>query len=175
MSPIALPGAGEYAEYYGRYVSRLAGDDLIAILERQGAATARLLAATTELLAALRYAPGKWSVREVVGHVSDCERVFAYRALSIGRGDPTPLPAFDENLWAPEGRFERRTLADLAAELASVRAATLSLFRSFDETAFARRGTGGGNPVTPRGLAAIIAGHEMHHLELLRERYGLTE
>jgi hypothetical protein len=173
MHRIALPGADEFAPYYGRYVAQLTGDDALAALETQATSTAKLLAATPESLAGHRYAPGKWSVREVVGHVCDGERVFAYRALRIGRGDPTPLPGFDENLYVPEGRFERRALADVAAEFAVVRLATLALFRSFDEAALNRRGTASDQPVSARALAAIIAGHELHHVTSLRERYGL--
>ena len=100
--------------------------------------------------------------------------MFSYRALRFGRGDATPLPGFDENLYVPGGRFERRTLAEVAAEFAAVRVATLALFRSFDEAALARRGAANDQPVSVRALAAIIAGHELHHVGLLRERYGLT-
>jgi hypothetical protein len=174
MPRIPLPGADEYAPWYARYIAQLNADDALIALETQAVSTAKLLAATPESLAGHRYAPEKWSVREVVGHMSDGERVFAYRALRIGRGDATPLPGFDENLYVPEGRFERRTLADVAAEFAAVRAATLALFRSFDEAALVRRGAANDQPVSARALAAIIAGHELHHVQLLRERYGLT-
>ena len=174
MPRIPLPGADEYAPYYGRYIAQLTGDDALTALESQAVSTAKLLAATPESLAGHRYAPEKWSVREVVGHISDGERVFAYRALRIGRGDATPLPGFDENLYVPEGRFERRTLADIVAEFAAVRQASLALFRSFDEAGLARRGSANEQPVSARALAAIMAGHELHHVKLLRERYGLT-
>jgi hypothetical protein len=174
MPRIPLPAADEFAPYYGRYISQLPGDDVLAALESQAISTAKLLAATPESLAGHRYEPGKWSVREVVGHIADAERVFAYRALRFGRGDTTPLPGFDENVYVPGGRFERRTLADVAAEFASVRQASLTLFRSFDEPALVSRGTASGHPVSVRALAAIAAGHELHHVKLLRERYGLT-
>ena len=185
MPRIALPGADEYAPYYATYVGHLAGDDSFALLEAQALTTARLLGATPESLAGHRYAPGKWnvqrrglrrgrgSVQGVVLHLSDAGRVFAYRALRVGRGDTTPLAGFDENAYVPEGRCERRTLADVAAEYAAVRVATLALFRSFDERALLRRGTANGQPITTRALAAILAGHELHHAKLLRERYGL--
>lgn len=172
MTPIALPAAGEHAPFYARYVA-LVGPDPLAALEAQARSTAALLAATPEEKGAHRYAEGKWSVKEVVGHLADSERVFAYRALRIGRADTTDLPGFDENTYVPAGRFDRRTLADLAAEFATVRAASLSLVRSFDEGAIARRGSANGAPVTVRALVAIIAGHEAHHVGLLRERYGL--
>ena len=174
MPRIPLPGADEFAPYYGRYISQLIGDDVLTALESQAVSTAKLLAATPESLAGHRYEPGKWSVREVVGHIADAERVFAYRALRFGRGDETALPGFDENIYVPGGRFERRTLADIVAEFATVRAATLTLFRSFDAPALACRGTASGQPVSVRALAAIAAGHELHHVKLLRERYGLT-
>lgn len=174
MPRISLPGADEFAPYYGRYISQLTGDDVLAALESQAVSTAKLLAATPESLAGYRYEPGKWTVREVVGHIADAERVFSYRALRFGRGDETPLPGFDENVYVPGGRFERRTLADMAAEFAAVRQASLTLFRSFDDPALASRGTASGQPVSVRALAAIAAGHELHHVKLLRERYGLT-
>jgi uncharacterized damage-inducible protein DinB len=172
MPPITLPETDEYAPYYGKYISRV-GPDVLAALETQARSTAALLAATSEEQAAFRYAEGKWSVKQVIGHLSDAERVFTYRALRIGRADKTPLPGFDENDFMPHGRFDQRTLADLAAEYASVRAATITLARSFDETALGQRGTASNNPVTPRACLAIAAGHELHHVALLRERYGL--
>jgi len=174
MPRIATPGADEYAPYYAKYVSQLTGDDVLALLEAQAVTTARLLGATPESLAGHRYAPEKWSVREVVGHLCDAERVFAYRALRFGRGDETPLQGFEENDYVPAGRFERRSLADVAAEFAAVRLATLALFRSFDAPALLLRGTANDQPVSVRALAAILAGHEFHHVKLLRERYGLT-
>lgn len=173
MSPIALPAADEYAPYYGKYVA-LVGPDVLAALESQARSTAALLAATPESKGGFRYAEGKWSVKEVIGHVADAERVFAYRMLRFGRADQTALPGFDENTWMPFTNFDRRTLADMAAELAAVRAATLALVRSLDEESLGRRGVASNNPVSVRGLAAIIAGHEAHHVKILRERYGLT-
>ena len=108
-----------------------------------------------------------------MGHLTDAERVFAYRALRIGRGDTTDLPGFSENDYVTGGRYGRRTLADVAAEFASVRAASLALFRSFDAEAVLRRGTANGHPVSVRALAMILVGHELHHVGMLREVYGL--
>lgn len=174
MPRIAIPGADEHAPYYSKYVSQLpAGADVLDLLRTQAVVTARLLAATDESLGGVRYADGKWSVKEVVGHLSDGERVFAYRALRFGRTDTTELPGFDENVYVPAGKFDRRTLADVAAEFAAVRVASLALFDSFDDEALLRRGTANAQPVSVRALAAIIAGHEVHHVALLRERYGL--
>lgn len=173
MSLYTLPAADEFAPYYGKYIEKI-GADPMAALEAQTISTAKLLAATSEAQAEFRYAEGKWSVKEVVGHMSDAERVFAYRALRIGRADTTELAGFDENLYVPAGRFGTRTLADIAAEFVSVRVSSLALFRSFDADAIARRGTANGQPVTVRALLAILAGHERHHVGLLTERYGLT-
>lgn len=172
MSPITLPTAEEYAPYYGKYVERVTSDPL-ALLEAQGRATAALLAATPESVGEHRYAPDKWSVKEVIGHITDTERVFAYRTLRIARGDETPIPGFDQDVFMANAPFARRTLADVAAEYAAVRAATLTLVRSLDDEAVARRGTASGQPVSVRALIAMTAGHELHHLAILRERYGL--
>jgi uncharacterized protein (TIGR03083 family) len=168
------PEAGEYAAYYAGYVSRVPPGDLLAHLEKQGRATAAALRSLTPAQAAVRYAPGKWSVAEVLGHVIDSERIFTYRALRIARGDETPLPGFDQDRYAPAGAFDRRSPADVVDELESVRRATLTLLRGLPADAWVRRGTASGHPVTVRALAYIIAGHELHHLEVLRARYGVA-
>jgi uncharacterized damage-inducible protein DinB len=175
MAYIDIPGADEYAPYYGKYLAKLPQGDVMVTLETLARATARLLAATDESRGAFRYAEGKWSVKGVVGHLIDCERVFAYRALRFGRGDATELAGFEENDYVPEGRFNERTLVDLAAELTAVRVSTLALFRGFSAEALLRRGVANGNPMSVRALAANIAGHELHHVTLLRERYGLSD
>src|SRR4029077_5181557 len=118
-----------------------------------------------------RYAPGKWSIKEVIGHVSDAERVFSHRALRFARGDRTRLPGFDEKAYTPAGRFDARPLPDLAAELDAVRHATIALFAGLDSEALARRGPANNKEVSVRALAYIIAGHERHHVGILRERY----
>ena len=120
-----------------------------------------------------RYGLDKWSVKEVVGHVTDAERVFTHRMLRFAREDETPLPAFDENTYVNVARFGRRSLASLLDEWLSVRQATVALLRTFDEEELARSGTASGATVTVRGLAWITAGHELHHVRLLRERYAL--
>src|SRR5262249_17388086 len=150
------------------------GDDALAALRAQGAATPRLLSGLSEAQAMHRYEPGKWSVKEVVGHITDAERVFAYRALRIARADKTPMPGFDENAWVPAGRFDRRPLPELVADYETVRAASVALFSSFDEESLTRRGTANGQEISVRALAHIIAGHELHHVRLLKERYGLA-
>ena len=175
MPFIPHPEAGEYAPYYGKYIAQLpANADILMLLREQASATAKLLATAGESPAEHRYADGKWSVKEVVGHLSDAERVFSYRALWFARADPSELPGFDENAWIPVAGFGARTLADVAAELAAVRAATIALFASLDDAALLRSGRANAQPVSVRALAAILAGHERHHVTLLRERYGLA-
>jgi uncharacterized damage-inducible protein DinB len=170
---ISRPGPDEFFEYYGKYIDLVPGDDARPALRDQIEDTVRLLAPLDESKALHRYAPGKWSVKEVVGHLSDSERVFAYRALRMGRGDATPLPGFDEKTYVPAGRFDSRPLADIVHEFESVRAASLALFRGLGDEALLRRGTANGNSVSVRALAWILAGHELHHRRLLVERYGV--
>jgi hypothetical protein len=165
------PEPGEYAPFYETYVSKVQGGDVIAQLESQRLQTAQFFAASTERDGNFRYAPGKWSIKEVVGHLSDSERVFAYRAMRIGRGDQTALPGFEQEDYVKNGNFGEQSLADLVAEFGLVRAATLALLRSFNAEAWGRRGIASDNPVTVRALAFIIAGHELHHREILKERY----
>jgi hypothetical protein len=167
----ARPEAGEYVAYYGKYVSQVPEGDVVETLERQVGETLALLGTLGEERAGRGYEPGKWSVKELVGHLSDAERVFAYRALRFARGDRTPLPGFDQDPYVLAGNFNARTLSDVAEEFAEVRRATLRLLRSLDEEAWARRGLASDNEITVRALAYIIAGHEAHHVRILRERY----
>ena len=173
MPHIPKPVDGEFLPYYGKYIA-LVGDDALSAMAQQAMDTQALLARAGEAKAGLRYEHGKWSVREVVGHMADAERVFAHRALRFGRGDSTDLPGFDENKYVPAGNFEAHTLADVAAEYAAVRAASLALFRSFNDAALVRQGKAHGSPISVRALAYVIAGHELHHVGLLKQRYGLS-
>ncbi|MGH7741630.1 MAG: DinB family protein [Candidatus Eiseniibacteriota bacterium] len=170
---IAKPAAGEHIEYFSKYIQLVSGDDARPALARQAGETLRLLEGVSEAQGLHRYQSGKWSVKEVVGHITDTERVFAYRALRFGRGDETPLAGFDENQYVPQANSDLRTMHSLRAELSAVRAATLSLAESFDETALQRSGPANAHPVSVRALFWIIAGHELHHVALLRDRYGL--
>ena len=170
-SAIPRPDASEYAPNYGTYVSKVPEGNLVTILEDQRRETQDLLAAIPEGRALHRYAPGKWSIKEVVGHVTDAERVFSYRALRFARGDETPLSGFDEKAYAPAGHFDAHSLPDLAAELDAVRRATIALFSGLDPEALARRGLANNKEISVRALAYVIAGHERHHVEILRERY----
>lgn len=165
------PATGEYLPYYQKYIDQVPEGDLLAALESQLETTVALLDRFGESGGGLRYAPGKWSVKEVVGHLADAERVFAYRALCAARGEPASLPAFDENAYVVEGGFDARALNSLMGELTAVRRATLALFHNLDEARLARRVTANNAPITARALGWIIAGHELHHAMLLRERY----
>jgi uncharacterized damage-inducible protein DinB len=168
---IARPGTDEYAPYYGTYIGKVPDGDLRAMLASQLAETLALIRSIPESRGGHRYAPDKWSIKGVLGHLADSERIFSYRALRIGRGDTTPLPGFEQDDYVPMGNFDARTLRDLADELAAVRQATLHLFAHLDQAAFERRGTASGKPISVRALAYIIAGHELHHVGILKTRY----
>jgi hypothetical protein len=170
---VGHPEAGEFAPFYAGYV-QLVTEEPVAALEAQARATQALLAGLSDAQAGHRYAEGKWTVRDVTGHMADAERVMSYRAMRIARGDATPLPGFDENAYVTVAGADRRPIAELAADLAAVRNATLALFRGLDAEAWRRRGAANGNPVSVRALAHIIAGHERHHVEILRTRYGIA-
>ena len=165
------PTNEEYAPFYERYVTRVPDGDIRATLRTQMADTVALLLAAPANLHEFRYGEGKWNVKEVVAHLADTERVMAYRVLRFARGDTTPLASFDENRWAPEARCEMRTLPSLLAELEAVRAATAALLQGLPPEAWDRRGEASGWQVSVRGLAWIVAGHELHHRLILEERY----
>jgi hypothetical protein len=173
MCGMERPDPSEIATYYHRYIELVPPGDVLSHLRGQVEQTCALLAGLGADQAAHRYAPGKWSVRQVIGHLCDTERVMAYRALRFARGDATELPGFDENLFASNGGFDARAMTDLAAELRTVRAATVALFQRLDAAAGMRGGIANGNRMSVRSLAFVIAGHERHHVGILRERYGL--
>lgn len=172
-SPTSRPDATEYAPFYASYVARVPEQDVLAALRSSGRDLAATLSAVPESRGDHRYADGKWSVREVIGHLIDAERIFTYRALRIARGDATPLPSFDENEYVRNAASDRRTLADLIEELALVRESSLRLFESLPSDAWTRRGVASGKDVSVRALAYITVGHARHHHHILRERYGL--
>jgi DinB superfamily len=171
---IGRPQPGEYAAYYDRYISLVEGDDILSRLDHQRRQTMMLLCGRDEKDGDFRYAPGKWSAKEVIGHVCDTERVFAYRALRISRADSTPLEGFEQDDYVRNGPFANRLLSDAVEDFIAVRRATLSLLRNLDEAAWMRRGIANKNEVTVRGLAYIIAGHELHHRRILEEKYFAT-
>lgn len=167
------PDPSEYNEFYAGYVSKVPEAEVLPVLEAQVDEIRRLAAAVPAEREGHRYAPGKWSVRQVFGHLSDAERVFGYRAACIARGDTTPLPGFDQDTYMESARFDEIPLADLADELVHLRLANLPTFRRLVPDDWDRRGTASGFPVTVRALAYVLAGHVRHHVAILDERYGL--
>jgi hypothetical protein len=168
---IARPQAGEYAPYYDRYVSLVQGNDILVTLDEQRRQTMLLLCARSDADGNFRYAPDKWTAKEVLGHVCDTERVFAYRALRIARADQTPMEGFEQDDYVRNGPFANCPLAELIEDYIAVRRATLTLLRNLDEAAWMRRGSANKNEVSVRGLAYIIAGHELHHRSILEQKY----
>lgn len=175
MVEIALkPDAAEYAPFYAGYVSLVTEDDVMAVLEAQPAELVAVASRTPKDREQHRYGPGKWTVRQIFGHLVDGERVFGYRAFCISRGEEQALPGFDEQTYVAAGDADRRPLSDLAAEFAAVRASNLAALRRLDDSAFRRIGNANGAPVSVRALATIMAGHVRHHLGVLRARYGVA-
>jgi hypothetical protein len=168
---IARPQPGEYAPYYDRYICLVKGDDILDTLDQQRRQTMLLLSGRDDDDGDFRYAPEKWNAKEVLGHVCDTERIFAYRALRIARADATPVEGFEQDDYVRNGPFAQRPLADLVEDFIAVRRATLSLLRNLDEAAWGRRGIANKNEITVRALAYIIAGHELHHRRILVEKY----
>jgi hypothetical protein len=168
---IGRPQPGEYAPYYDRYIALIEGEDILGTLDEQRRKTVLLLSGRGEAEGEFRYAPEKWSAKEVLGHVNDTERIFAYRALRIARADATPMEGFEQDDYVRNGPFARRPLADLIEDYIAVRRATLSLLRNLHEAAWTRRGVANKNEITVRALAYIIAGHELHHRRILEEKY----
>jgi hypothetical protein len=168
---LAKPETGEYAAYYEKYISLVHGADVASVLEAQRVQTMQLFAGRSERDGNFRYAADKWTVKEVLGHVSDSERIFTYRALRIARGDQTPMEGFEQDDYVRSGGFNDRPLASLVEEFAYVRSASLALFRSLGKDAWMRRGTANKNEVSVRALAFITAGHELHHRQIIEERY----
>lgn len=168
---IARPESGEYAPYYDRYISLVAGSDILSTLDTQRRQTMMLLCGRDEGEGDFRYALDKWTAKQVVGHVCDTERVFAYRALRIARGDQTPIEGFEQDDYVRNGPFAVAPLAELIDDYIAVRRATLTLFRNLEEAAWRRLGVANKNEVTVRALAYIIAGHELHHRRILEEKY----
>lgn len=168
------PERSEYGDFHVGYVGCVPDGDVLETLEHEGERAIAMLRAIPHERASHRYEPGKWTIREVVAHLADSERVFTYRALRFGRSDATPLAGFDQELWLPHAHAEERRLTDLIDELRVVRAASLHLFRSFAPEDWARRGTASGVEITVRALAWVVAGHELHHRKVLIERYGVA-
>jgi uncharacterized damage-inducible protein DinB len=166
------PAPDEAAPYYARYIDRIAGDDVVAVLAGQAEETLALLRGISEERSRHRYASGKWSLRELLSHLTDAERVFAYRALWFARGFDTELPSFDQDVAAAAAHADAVAWAAHVEDFAAVRRASVALFRNLPAEAWSRGGIASGNRVTVRALAYIIAGHEAHHVAVLKERYS---
>jgi hypothetical protein len=167
------PTEAEFAPFYARYVALVPEADILAVLEQQAEEIRRLAASVPPERETYRYAEGKWSIREMLGHIVDGERVFGYRAFCFSRGEPAALPSFDENRYVAAARSDATPLPELADELALVRRSNLVVLRRLGPFEWARVGTASGKPVSVRALAWVMAGHPRHHLQVLRERYGL--
>ena len=165
------PDSTECAPYYGSYVDEVPQGDVLDVLDRQIEDTRQLLSPLSDEQALHRYAPEKWSIKEIVGHLTDAELIFAYRALRFAREDTTPLAGFGENDYVTAAGFDRIPLRDLLDQFVSVRASTLHLFRSLDPSALSRRGEASGAEFTVRVIPFILSGHERHHVRVIKERY----
>jgi uncharacterized damage-inducible protein DinB len=168
---IARPEPGEYAPYYDRYISLVTGSDILATLDAQRRQTMTLLCGRDDDDGDFRYAPDKWTAKQVLGHLCDTERIFAYRVLRIARGDQTPIEGYEQDDYVRNGPFAQLPLSEIIEDYIAVRRATLTLLRNLDEPAWTRRGVANKNEVTVRALAYIIAGHELHHRRILEEKY----
>jgi hypothetical protein len=171
MSITTAPDRTEAAEYYFTYIDQVGDGDICRILDVQLAETLRLLQGISEDQSSHRYAPDKWSIREVLGHLNDTERLFVFRAFWFARGFDSPLPSFDQNVAVSTAGADARSWSTHVEEFRAVRAATLAFFQNLPADAWARRGVASGNAFTVRALAYVAAGHVAHHLRILRERY----
>jgi len=169
---IGRPEADELAPDFVKSVNLVSGNDILTQLDRQLETTLSFLKGITEEHSLYRYAPEKWSIREVLGHLIDAERIMAYRALRFSRGDRTPVPGFEQDDYVKLASSDDRSLQDLTAEFEFVRKANACMFRSLSAEAWQRKGVASGNEVSVRALAYIIAGHELHHLGVLRSCYA---
>jgi hypothetical protein len=172
--PSGKPADTEYAPFYAKYVSLVPEGDILTTLEGQIDDFRRFAASVPPDREGFRYAPDKWSVRQVLGHLVDGERVFGYRAFCISRGEQAALPSFDENTYVAQSAYDRVQLAELADELVSVRRANLVALRRLDAGAWTRTGTASSRTISVRALAFIMVGHCRHHLDVLHQRYGLA-
>lgn len=170
---IGRPEAKEYAPFYADYVSLVPEEDPVAALREQWNVVRRTAESVPRERETYRYGEGKWSVRELFGHLGDGERVFGYRMFCISRGDETALPGFDEKVYIASSGYDERPLSQLVQDLGLLREANLSLLGALDERAWRRVGNANGAPVSVRALGYIAAGHVRHHLKILAERYGI--
>ena len=170
MSTTQRPAADEFGQFYTGYISLVSETDIVGAMRTQLDEILALLRKVPEKVGDVRHAPYTWSIKEVVGHMSDCERIMTYRALRFARGDAMPLPGFEENDYVRVAGFDRRTLASIIDELESVRRSSVNLFENLPDEAWPRRGEANKNAVTVRALAYVVVGHARHHLNILRKR-----
>jgi len=168
------PAAHEYPAYFDQYITKVEDGDVIGILQIQRDDMAERLRDITDEQALVRYEDDKWSVKELVGHLADSERIFGTRALCIARGETQPLPGFDEDSYVELARFDVRPFDSILSEWVTVREANIKLFETLDYDAVSRFGVSNGRPITARAIMWIVAGHTVHHLEMLRDRYQLA-
>lgn len=168
---IGRPEANEFASYYSLYIDRVTSDDIVPVLESQLPAMTTLLQSISEEQSLYRYAPDKWSMRQLLNHVNDTERVFLFRALWFARGFPDELPAYDQEIAAATANADQYSWASHIQDFRAVRESTLTFFRNLPDEAWSRGGIASGNPVTVRALAYILAGHVSHHIAVLQEKY----
>lgn len=167
------PSEQEYAPYYRNYVALVPETGIVEVLESQNEVLRHVAARLPRDREMFSYAPGKWTIRQVMGHMGDAERVFGFRAYCFGRGDQTPLPGFDENVYVDRSSFNDSSFADLVEDFAHCRISNVRAFKGFNEDRWSHTGVANQNPITVRGLAFIMAGHVRHHLRVLHERYGV--
>ena len=165
------PSKGDYSEYYQQYIDQVKGDDIFRILIEQNLESQNILNSFSESKGNYNYAEGKWTVKQIIGHLMDVERIFAYRALCIARGEKQSLPGMDQNLYVANGNFNKRQLFDLNYEYRLLRETNVLLFGSFDKSTLQNRGTASGYEVTVLALMFMTVGHEKHHLKVLTEKY----
>lgn len=168
---LTRPQDGEFFSHFQVYIDQVPEGDLLELIEQQPEQLLLELGEISEEQGNFRYADGKWSLKEVLGHMVDTERIMSYRLLRIARGDTTPLPGFQEELFVSNGQFDQRSVTEILQDFSVVRKSTLSLVQNLDDTAWVRMGTASGGPVSARALAYIIYGHALHHFKIIRERY----
>jgi hypothetical protein len=168
---IAKPGNTEYPSYYHTYIGKVPYNDLIIALKTSGSEFADFIRSVPADKLSYRYADGKWTIKEIIGHIIDAERVFTYRAMRFSRNDKTALPGFDENIYVPESRASERTITELIEEYEAVRASSIAFFTSITPQMAERTGICNGNEISVRAFGFIIPGHEIHHMQVIKERY----
>ncbi|REE55406.1 DinB family protein [Paenibacillus taihuensis] len=165
------PSQDEYGGHFGTYINLVQEGNLLDLLAENRTTTTALFSSLSEEQALHRYAPGKWSLKEVLGHITDTERIMSYRLLRIARGDKTPLPGFDENEFVAGASFDDNSISELLEQYEAVRASTIALLKGLTPEAYLRRGIASNTEISARALAHVITGHEMHHINIVRERY----